>query len=39
MQAVCRWLWDSENSITKEHQTLMMQAFRKMLYSETVEES
>lgn len=39
MQAVWRWLWDSKNSIKKEHRTLMMLEFRKMLYSETVEEA
>ncbi|CAI6375980.1 unnamed protein product [Macrosiphum euphorbiae] len=39
MQAVWRWLWDSKNSIKKEHRTIMMQAFRKMLYSDTTEEA
>jgi len=39
MQAVWRWLWNSKNSIKKEHRTLMTQAFRKMLYSDTTEEA
>ncbi|GBN70134.1 hypothetical protein AVEN_29656-1 [Araneus ventricosus] len=38
-QAVWRWLWDSKHEIPKEHRSMLMVIFQRILYASTVQKA